>query len=62
MDFDWQSIVVLACIAWAAAIVARRGWRMVRAGTGDVSSCSGCSGGCGPEVVGLEVPAGDRKP
>ncbi len=63
MDFDWQTIVVLACVAWAAAIVVRRGWRLVRAGkgTGDVSACSGCSGGCGPDVVRLELPAENRK-
>jgi hypothetical protein len=63
MDSDWQTIVVLACIAWAVVVVARRGWRLVRAGreTGDVTACSGCSGGCGPEVVRLEVPTGDEK-
>jgi hypothetical protein len=63
MDSDWQTIVVLACVAWAAAVVVRRGCRLVRAGrgTGDVSACSGCSGGCSPDVVRLELPAGDRK-
>ena len=63
MEFNWQTIAVAACIAWALTIVVRRGWRLVRAGpeTGGQSTCSGCGGGCSPDVVRLEVPAAARK-
>lgn len=63
MDLEWQTIVVLACVVWAGAVVVRRGWRLLRGGRESAagSACSGCSGGCGTEVVRLELPAGDRK-
>jgi hypothetical protein len=55
MTLDWQTLIVLACVAWAAAVVLRRGWRLLRPSAG--SSCSGCHGGCTGDIVPLELPA-----
>ncbi|MEZ6064464.1 MAG: hypothetical protein R3B90_01875 [Planctomycetaceae bacterium] len=44
MTSDWQLIVVLIAVAWAAIIVGRRVWRFLTSGG---SACGDCSTGCG---------------
>jgi hypothetical protein len=57
MTLDWQTLIVLACVACAAAVVLRRAWRLLRANAaGRDASCSGCHGGCGSDVVPLDLP------
>lgn len=42
MSFDWQFVAVVACVAWAAAVVVRRTIRLF-----SKESSNGCgSGGC----------------
>ena len=42
MSFDWQLVAVVACVAWAAAVIVRRVMRLFTE-----SPSNGCgSGGC----------------
>ena len=42
MSFDWQFVVVVACVTWAVVVLIMRGYRLVR----EPSSTSCGSGGC----------------
>jgi hypothetical protein len=42
LKFDWQFVVVVACVVWAAAVLVMRGYRLFR--TPSSTSCG--SGGC----------------
>lgn len=57
--FDWQLIVVLALIAGAAFVVARRVWQLIRpASSGQgIGACGSC-GNCGASS---ETPAATRR-
>ena len=42
LSFDWQFVVVVACVTWAVVVLIMRGYRLVR----EPSSTSCGSGGC----------------
>ena len=59
MTADVQLAVALLCVCAAAAVVARRGWHLVR--TGGAGGCGSGCGSCpsnradGPRVVALQT-------
>ena len=44
MSFDWQIIVVVACVTWAVAVLMLRGYRLVRQPSSNSCGSGGCHG------------------
>ena len=44
LSFDWQFVVVVACVTWAAAVLIMRGFRLVREPSSTSCGSEGCHG------------------
>ncbi len=54
MSIDWQFVAVIACVAWAAAVVVRRAMRLFRGETSKGCGSGGCSA-CPSNLPGAEA-------
>jgi hypothetical protein len=44
LSIDWQIVVVAACVLWAVAIVARRGYTLFQQPSASACGSGGCHG------------------